>query len=483
MLPRARMARVVPVGRRHPNPNGRLSLLRASRQCDGRVLGREQLRTIGERDVHKLADSSVGKEPQPGGRDCDRSAAYVRGQNQPDDLVLGRQQLWSTRQWYENQCKCPGAGNRDFRHHGDNRWLLPHLRSRRERSRAMLGLQWYGRTGEWHAHRFSTPVAVAGLSGISDVGAGEYHTCAITAAKSLECWGDDEAGQLGNGLFLNGPTYDSTVPVPVLSLGGTVATVSGGEYHTCALLTSGAVQCWGDNTFGQLGNGTHAGASLPTTIGGLTATAMTTGANHSCAVLSAGTIKCWGYNGTGGVGLGNLATVATLIPLHQISQLLIHRHERGGRNLQYLCRSTGRQRRLLGEQHRRSTRHWQHVADKLPVQRAGRERRHQSAYNIGRDFGDFQQREHWSCDDRLGQRHRDRRKQWKDDRESDVRLDLGDGSDYGDAVEVCSRGSVVPSARGREVGLEPAWPRGGTAHPHVASLVGTREERGHPVFP
>lgn len=153
----------------------------------------------------------------------------------------------------------------------------------------------------------STAVSVTGLSGITGLGAGEYHTCAVTASKSLECWGDNEAGQLGDGQSLDGPTYDSPVPVAVTGLGGSVSSVDGGQYHTCALLTSGNVQCWGDNTYGQLGNGTNTQSNSPITVSAMSgATKVATGANHSCAVLASGAAKCWGFNGSGGVGYGQL---------------------------------------------------------------------------------------------------------------------------------------------------------------------------------
>ena len=94
------------------------------------------------------------------------------------------------------------------------------------------------------------PVDVVGLSsGVAAVSAGGRHTCAVTRAGVVKCWGDNSAGQLGIGT--NTATF-STVPVNVVNLSSAVAVSSGAE-HTCALTSSGAVSCWGTNVDGDVG--------------------------------------------------------------------------------------------------------------------------------------------------------------------------------------------------------------------------------------
>jgi alpha-tubulin suppressor-like RCC1 family protein len=150
------------------------------------------------------------------------------------------------------------------------------------------------------------------------VAAGTHHGCAVLASGGVRCWGCSSRGQLGAG-------YSDSCPpgvlgaeaVPRVDLAGARAvSVAAGSQHTCALLDSGQVKCWGANRYGQLGVGdtrdrgdepAELGAALPPVdLGaGLRATALALGADHSCALLSDGAIKCWGYNTHGQLGLGD----------------------------------------------------------------------------------------------------------------------------------------------------------------------------------
>jgi alpha-tubulin suppressor-like RCC1 family protein len=80
-----------------------------------------------------------------------------------------------------------------------------------------------------------------------------------------------------------------------------------GEAHSCAIVAGGAVRCWGDNPFGQLGDGTKEDRASPAAVVGLgRARAITAGAAHTCAIDEAGTVSCWGSNRSGELGDGTL---------------------------------------------------------------------------------------------------------------------------------------------------------------------------------
>jgi alpha-tubulin suppressor-like RCC1 family protein len=148
-----------------------------------------------------------------------------------------------------------------------------------------------------------TPAPVNGLDQVTAVAAGAAHTCAIQSGGTLACWGYDVDGQLGDGEE-NGIIVPSPTPVPGLT---SVVAVSAGQSHTCALLSDGTVDCWGSSETGQVGNGSNGIDVLsPTAVPGLTnVTAISAGYSHTCALLSDGTVQCWGDNGVGQLGLGS----------------------------------------------------------------------------------------------------------------------------------------------------------------------------------
>jgi alpha-tubulin suppressor-like RCC1 family protein len=149
----------------------------------------------------------------------------------------------------------------------------------------------------------NTPVAVAGVrTEVSAIAAGGRHTCALTSAGSVICWGNNDAGQLGDGTMVKKNT-----PVEVVGLTDSVRAITAGGAHTCALATTGGVKCWGANDSGQLGNGTEANASLPVDVFSLTdgIIAIEAGGHHTCALTSSGAVKCWGENEDGQLGDGS----------------------------------------------------------------------------------------------------------------------------------------------------------------------------------
>jgi len=121
----------------------------------------------------------------------------------------------------------------------------------------------------------------------------------VTSGGALLCWGLNILGEVGDGTTTNRFT-----PTQVTGLTSGVATFAGGGDHTCALTTGGGVLCWGDNSFGQLGDGTTTQRLTPVQVVGLTSgvVAIAGGYQHSCALTNAGRVLCWGVNFRGELG-------------------------------------------------------------------------------------------------------------------------------------------------------------------------------------
>jgi hypothetical protein len=139
----------------------------------------------------------------------------------------------------------------------------------------------------------ATAVIAYFRSSFKMLAAGQFHTCSLRPAGDVVCWGQNDEGQLGRGVF-SGPM----TPAPVKGIATAVAIAAGG-YHTCALMVGGSVQCWGRNMEGQDGIATFgASSATPTAVTGITtAVAVTAGGYHSCVVNAGGTASCWGLNG------------------------------------------------------------------------------------------------------------------------------------------------------------------------------------------
>ena len=164
-----------------------------------------------------------------------------------------------------------------------------------------------GTTTEQHLN----PVPV--LSAVTGVSAGQDHTCAIIEDEggSLLCWGWNDGGQLGDGT-----TTGKLVPTPVSSLASNIIAVSAGERHTCAIRGNGELLCWGDNSQGQLGDGTVTDRPVPTPVSvpASDIVAVSTGPWHTCAIRENGELLCWGHNSYGQLGTGTATYYPNPIP-------------------------------------------------------------------------------------------------------------------------------------------------------------------------
>ncbi|MBY6241848.1 chromosome condensation regulator RCC1 [Methylosinus sp. Sm6] len=146
----------------------------------------------------------------------------------------------------------------------------------------------------------SAPLSVFG-AGQATLTTGLAHTCALASPAGVHCWGWNRYGQLGDG-----STSDHFTPVPVTGLSARAVELAAGGSHSCALTINGAVECWGDNSWRQLGDSSARVRSTPAPVPGLTSgvVAIAAGSAHSCAVTIAGGVMCWGRNAEGQLGIG-----------------------------------------------------------------------------------------------------------------------------------------------------------------------------------
>jgi alpha-tubulin suppressor-like RCC1 family protein len=176
------------------------------------------------------------------------------------------------------------------------------------------GLNSSGQLGDGTTQDRLAPVAVIGLPSVHAVVAGLKHTCVEGVAGGVSCWGENSDGQLGNG-----STISSATPVPVFDP-GLVDEVAAGGRSSCAVMSADlTVQCWGSNSLGQLGNGTSGSiATTPVPVTGLVVDAqlaasgrtLAVGLEHACARRADLSLACWGGNGHGQLGNGTLAASA-----------------------------------------------------------------------------------------------------------------------------------------------------------------------------
>jgi alpha-tubulin suppressor-like RCC1 family protein len=162
-----------------------------------------------------------------------------------------------------------------------------------------------GELGNGNATDSDVPVAVTGITDAKAVASSSDGTsfCALLSAGPVKCWGNNAFGELGNGTTT---TFD--VPVSVKNI-STATAVVGGIDGFCALLSTKHIDCWGAGGSGQLGNGTTTSSDVPVAVTGITdAKAVVSGSQYGdyCALLSTGKVRCWGYNGDGELGNGTM---------------------------------------------------------------------------------------------------------------------------------------------------------------------------------
>jgi alpha-tubulin suppressor-like RCC1 family protein len=155
------------------------------------------------------------------------------------------------------------------------------------------------------------------LSGVISITAGGFHTCALMSAGGVKCWGAGFGGELGNGVAGDSNVPTDVVDGPGQQLSGVIAIAAGG-YHTCALKSGGEVKCWGDNTHGALGEDPAIALELaPVTVSGLpsSVSAIAAGVFHTCAITSVGAARCWGQNSDGQLGNGSMTESHVPVPV------------------------------------------------------------------------------------------------------------------------------------------------------------------------
>jgi alpha-tubulin suppressor-like RCC1 family protein len=155
------------------------------------------------------------------------------------------------------------------------------------------------------------PTTVGGVSGATSVCAGRAHTCAVHGGGAVSCWGDAERGQLGPAVA---PAFGARSATPVAVSGITDAVeVVCGDAHTCVRLSDGTARCFGSNGQGRLGDGTETDRATPAPVVASAAAPSTplsgivdlaAGSAHTCAVLSSGEVRCWGRSDDGQLGDG-----------------------------------------------------------------------------------------------------------------------------------------------------------------------------------
>jgi alpha-tubulin suppressor-like RCC1 family protein len=147
------------------------------------------------------------------------------------------------------------------------------------------------------------PTCVEQITDVLQLSAGDGHVCARRAGNMFACWGSNSGGQLGVG---DDGVLDMVLPGMTRTLPAKISSITAGGYHTCALLETGAVMCWGSNEHGECGVPVSAPQFSPVRAAGPAFVAINSGAEaaHTCGVRADGQVQCWGTDERGQLGSG-----------------------------------------------------------------------------------------------------------------------------------------------------------------------------------
>jgi len=177
----------------------------------------------------------------------------------------------------------------------------------------------YGQLGDGSSSgQRTSPYQITSLSNIVAMAGGSQHSLALASNGVVWAWGNNTSGQLG---ISN--TTQHTTPVKVVGLSNNIVAIAGGGLHSLALGSDEIVRAWGDNTYGQIGDGSTTNHSTPARVSGLTnAVEIAGGYSHSLALAADGRVWAWGYNNYGQIGDGSTTNHTTLVQVHGLSNIV-----------------------------------------------------------------------------------------------------------------------------------------------------------------
>lgn len=183
------------------------------------------------------------------------------------------------------------------------------------------GLNSTGQLGNGTTNTAKTPTTVLDLTSATQVATGSQHSCALQNSGAVKCWG--ARGLLGDGSTSGTSTRAVTVSGPQ-----DYASITAGESFTCGMTRAGGVRCWGLNATGQIGDGSNANATTPVEVSGLGSgvLSISAGNNHTCVVMQDRSVRCWGDNKTGQLGDGTRTNstspvAATVVAGRQVTEV------------------------------------------------------------------------------------------------------------------------------------------------------------------
>jgi alpha-tubulin suppressor-like RCC1 family protein len=175
-----------------------------------------------------------------------------------------------------------------------------------------------GQLGDGSIDNKFSPLQVSGLSGVTSIKAGTYHVLTLKNDGTVWAWGDNENGQIGNGTTIT----DQTTPIQVSGLSNVIK-IAAGRFFSLALKSDGTVWTWGQNLYGQLGNGTTTDSPVPVQVSGLSNVIDVTCGAFECHIIKAdGTTWAWGRNTYGNLGDGTVANRYTPVQSVGLSNIV-----------------------------------------------------------------------------------------------------------------------------------------------------------------